>query len=313
VPGREFFSVLFLWTFRWFILRKPTVSTGDIYLFDVKLTPDGGIRFEDLEFIVDHFKNLSISPEGDDSDAVIGAWLIAGHHRCMPSSRSHNYATIGGNPGATMPQPEESSVLQPIPTVPQQTTIPRLDTRLLPEQLMAYQEERRRALQDNIEREAVRRRSKLTDERAAIVARLADLHQCESVLEAGQVVAVHRAKQQLPTFTRASQNVAAVAALLDMLPTPSTGEVGEVYQWLYNILGTIIVQQAEGSLQHLVEPSVSAPDCSMVRGGGARGHPRGSRGGNDFLADVDFSLQPVRLTRRSVRTSGTSTTLPMGR
>jgi hypothetical protein len=40
------------------------------------------------------------------------------------------------------------------------------------------------------------------------------------------------AEQQLPTFTRASQNVAAAAMILDMFPAPSTNEVGEMYQWL---------------------------------------------------------------------------------
>jgi hypothetical protein len=41
---------------------------------------------------------------------------------------------------------------------------------------------------------------------------------------------MERAKQQLPTFARASQNVAMVAALLDALLAHSTDGVGEVYQ-----------------------------------------------------------------------------------
>jgi hypothetical protein len=58
------------------------------------------------------------------------------------------------------------------------------------------------------------------------------------------------AEQQLPAFTRASQNVVVVAALLDTLPTPSTDGVGEVYQRLMNILGSAAMQQAESSLKH---------------------------------------------------------------
>jgi hypothetical protein len=62
------------------------------------------------------------------------------------------------------------------------------------------------------------------------------------VLEAGQAGTIDHAEQQLPTFTRASQNVAAAAALLDTLPTPSIDGVGKVYQQLKNILGTTTAQ-----------------------------------------------------------------------
>jgi hypothetical protein len=72
----------------------------------------------------------------------------------------------------------------------------------------------------------------------AIEARLADLHQCESALEADRSMAIDHAERQLPSFAKASQNVASTAALLDTLPAPSTTRVGEVYQWLKNILGT---------------------------------------------------------------------------
>jgi hypothetical protein len=62
-----------------------------------------------------------------------------------------------------------------------------------------------------------------------VEATLADLHQRESTLEVGRTVAMELAEWQLPTFTRVSQNVATAAALLDMLPAPSTNGVGEVY------------------------------------------------------------------------------------
>jgi hypothetical protein len=52
-PGRGICSVLFLWMFRWFILRKLIIATGDIYMFSVELTQDEAIRFEDHKFIAD--------------------------------------------------------------------------------------------------------------------------------------------------------------------------------------------------------------------------------------------------------------------
>jgi hypothetical protein len=68
-------------------------------------------------------------------------------------------------------------------------------------------------------------------------AQLADLHQCKSAPDEDRAVTTNHGERQLPTFTRASQNVAAVAVLLDTLPTPSTDRVGKVYQELKSILG----------------------------------------------------------------------------
>jgi hypothetical protein len=73
-------------------------------------------------------------------------------------------------------------------------------------------------------------------ERAVAEARLADLLQCESALQATHVVAKERMERQLPAFARASQNMATMAALLDALPAPSTDGVGKVYQRLKSIL-----------------------------------------------------------------------------
>jgi hypothetical protein len=41
-------------------------------LFTVELILDEAIHFNDLEFIADHFDNLSLSPERDDSSVVGG-------------------------------------------------------------------------------------------------------------------------------------------------------------------------------------------------------------------------------------------------
>jgi hypothetical protein len=53
-----------------------------------------------------------------------------------------------------------------------------------------------------------------------------------------RVVATEKEGWWLPTFARASQNWATVAALLYTLPEPSTGVVIEVYQQIKNIVGT---------------------------------------------------------------------------
>jgi hypothetical protein len=54
-------------------------------------------------------------------------------------------------------------------------------------------------------------------------------------------MAREQAEWQLPTFARASPNVAATAALLDVLPSPSTNGIGEVYQWVKSVLSVVIV------------------------------------------------------------------------
>jgi hypothetical protein len=110
-------------------------------------------------------------------------------------------------------------------------------------------------VQDDIERGAVQRWFELADEWVTVEARLADLHQRESMLEASRTVAVRHAERQLLSG-RTSQNVAIVAMLLNTLPTPSTDGVGEVYRWLKNILSTTVVPQVESSLQHRVETTV---------------------------------------------------------
>jgi hypothetical protein len=63
----------------------------------------------------------------------------------------------------------------------------------------------------------------------------------ELALKASQAVAGEWAEWQLPTFARASQNVAAVVVLLDALPAPFADRVGEVYRRLKSILGATAV------------------------------------------------------------------------
>jgi hypothetical protein len=100
----------------------------------------------------------------------------------------------------------------------------------------------------------------------AAEARLDDLLQCKSALEASQAVAREHAERQLPTFARASQNVVATTALLDALSAPSTDGVGEVYEWLKSILGATATQQAESFLLYRVKAPILLPADSKDGG-----------------------------------------------
>jgi hypothetical protein len=94
-------------------------------LFGVKLTQDKAIHFEDLEFIADRSDNLSLSPEGGDSSAVVGGMTYNGSpslHAILKESPSEDelrlpfpegmqhgdvchphrdYAVTGGDPNAS--------------------------------------------------------------------------------------------------------------------------------------------------------------------------------------------------------------------
>jgi hypothetical protein len=76
--------------------------------------------------------------------------------------------------------------------------------------------------------------------------------------------AINREGPPRPTFTRASQNVAVAAALLDTLLVPSTDGVDKVYRQLKDILGITAVQQAESSFQRRAEVSISSPGHSKA-------------------------------------------------
>jgi hypothetical protein len=71
---------------------------------------------------------------------------------------------------------------------------------------------------------------------------LAKLHQRKSALEVERTTVINCKERQLPTFGKASQNVAAAAVLLDTLCAPSTDRVDKVYQQLKNILDTATAQ-----------------------------------------------------------------------
>jgi hypothetical protein len=99
--------------FRWFILPKPAVTTGDIYL-----------HFEDLEFISNHFDNLSLPPEGNDSGAVVRGMVCSGSpslHAILEESPSKDNSALSGGGSFVFPIPQACNVVTlaiPILTMP---------------------------------------------------------------------------------------------------------------------------------------------------------------------------------------------------
>jgi hypothetical protein len=89
-PGRGICSVLFLYTFRWFILPELTIATGDIYQFSAKLTQGEAIRFIGPKFITDLHDDQGLFPEGNDLSTIFMG---------MASSRSPSlYAMLEESP-----------------------------------------------------------------------------------------------------------------------------------------------------------------------------------------------------------------------
>jgi hypothetical protein len=195
-----------------------------------------------------HSRSPSLHAILEESSSDGDSTLSEGESLGSPLSRAYN-TMIPATPLTTTPPLGEIPTFQTTLTRPQWTTT----STTLPEQLAAHLEGRRCAPQDNIKRKTVQHRGRLVGERAAAEARLANWIQCESALEEGQGVAKEHAERRPPTFAKASQNVTAAAALLDVLSAPSTDGVGEVYQWLKSILGVTTMQQAESSLLHQVE------------------------------------------------------------
>jgi hypothetical protein len=92
--------------------------------------------------------------------------------------------------------------------------------------------------------------------------------------------------------------VAIVVALMDMLPTPSIDGVGKVYQQLKNILGTTTALQAESSLQHQVDASISTLNHS--KDGGQRAAQEAPEAGTtSSLTWISAHNQLGRLGSRS--------------
>jgi hypothetical protein len=142
----------------------------------------------------------------------------------FPISRECN-VVIMAIPIATTPLLEGPLMLMAIRTVPQSTAMPQPNTGLLPKHLRACQEEQQCIQQADAEHRTMQGRGKLIGERAGIEAQQAELHHRRSTLRTEQAVMINHEEVSSPAFTRASQNIATVAALLDTLPAPSTDKV----------------------------------------------------------------------------------------
>jgi hypothetical protein len=124
MTGKWICSVLFLWTFRLFILRKPAITTSHIYLFGIELTADKAIYFEDLEFIVDHMDNLCLSPKGDDFSAVVGGMAHSRSpslHAILEESPNEDDSASSEGESSSSPIPRVCNVVTsaiPIVTTP---------------------------------------------------------------------------------------------------------------------------------------------------------------------------------------------------
>jgi hypothetical protein len=150
------------------------------------------------------------------------------------------------------------------------TVVPLPGMELLPVQQQVSQEEQQawyHARQIDTELRAPQHQDKLADEQATLDAQLTELHRRKAALwtERATTIDFTKARAQVraiitainhegaprPTFTKASQNVAAAAVLLDTLPSPSTDGLDTVYRQLRDILSVAAEQQAEVSVLSL--------------------------------------------------------------
>jgi hypothetical protein len=110
--------------FQWFILPKPTIATRDIYLFGVELSQGEAIHFEDIEFIIDHFDNLSLSLEGNDLGVVVGGMVHSGSpslHTILEESPSEDDSASSDGRSSSFPIPRACNMVTsaiPIVTMP---------------------------------------------------------------------------------------------------------------------------------------------------------------------------------------------------
>jgi hypothetical protein len=110
--------------FRWFILPKPVVATNGIHLFGVELTLGKAIHFDDPEFIIDHFDNKRLSPEGNDSGTLFVGMVCSKSpslHGILEESVSEDDSASSDGGSSSFPIPRECNVVTsaiPIATTP---------------------------------------------------------------------------------------------------------------------------------------------------------------------------------------------------
>jgi hypothetical protein len=176
---------------------------------------------------------------------------------------------------------------------------------LFPDQQQAYEEEQQaqaHAWRIDTKRWVAQCHHEFASEQVVLDAQMTELHQRKAVMEMEWATTIDFTKAQArarviaaainhegtphPTFTRASQNVATVAALFDTLSEPSTDGVGKVYQRLKDILGVAAEQQAESSLQQQADVFISSPGRSKVSRQGTKiEHPTAGTASSPMLPE----------------------------
>jgi hypothetical protein len=102
-----------------------TFVANDNNLIDVGFAPGETICFGSLEFIADHFSNLSLSPEGNDSGTVFIGMVpneSPSLHTILEESSDESDTTLGGGGSSSFHDPRGCNVVTPI--VPIATTPP---------------------------------------------------------------------------------------------------------------------------------------------------------------------------------------------
>jgi hypothetical protein len=140
-----------------------TIITDDNHQADVGFTLGETSHFGSLKFIADRFCNLSLSPEGNDSGAAFIGMAHSGSpslHTIFKESTDQDDTTSSGGGNSSFPisrgcnmltltipitttlPPKGTLAHLAIPMIPLRIAALQPDTRLLPDQQQAYQEER---------------------------------------------------------------------------------------------------------------------------------------------------------------------------
>lgn len=270
-----------------------TIATDGELLTNTRFTPGEVFCFGTFDFVVDRFGYLGVSDEGNVPSPVFVGMTHSGSdslRTILEDDVEDEDMTASDGGSSDFPAARECNVTHtpegvlanPVAgATPPPAVTPQPVLRLSLEQHEAYQEEqqaRERARQIDAAREETQRLQRLATEQVAVETQMAELRQRQTELAAEQgrrvdatsararardvAAAINQDGAPRPTFARASQNVAAAAALLGTLPAPSTDAVGQVYHQLREILNVAAEQQAASSLQRRAESTVASPGRS---------------------------------------------------
>jgi hypothetical protein len=193
---------------------KPIIVANDNNLTGMGFTLGETIYYGRLEFNADHFVDLTLSPEGNDSGTIFMGMVPSAspsQHTILEESIDEDDTTSNGMGSSGLPisqgcnavtptapitttSPlENTPVLLTIPTVPLRTAIPQPYT-WHPLDQLEEQQARAHARLANAERRASHRQGELTGKRAAIEYQLSELHHRKSTFETLWVVTVDLTK-----------------------------------------------------------------------------------------------------------------------